>query len=256
MNASTGKVAFVSGGSRGIGLATARALIEIGARVAITATSDDTLRTGAAELEKISGGSAVLPIRADVRRQAEVDHAIDTAVRHFGGLDVLVNNAGVGIYRPVADMTADEWHRVMETNLTGVFYCCRAALPHLRSRGGGWIINISSLSSTGPFADGAAYCASKAGLNAFSEALMQEVRHDGIRVACVLPGSVRTDFSRRPPAPDHPAASSGSPRAASRDEWKLAPEDVARAVADLIAFPARSLPSRIEIRPSQPPKKA
>jgi NAD(P)-dependent dehydrogenase (short-subunit alcohol dehydrogenase family) len=240
VNASTGRVAFVSGGSRGIGLATARALIEIGARVAITATSDDTLRAGAAELERVAGRDAVLPIRADVRRQEEVEQAIDTAVRRFGGLDVLVNNAGVGIFRPVADMTADEWHRVMETNLTGVFYCCRAALPHLRSRGGGWIVNISSLSSTGPFADGAAYCASKAGLNAFSEALMQEVRHDGIRVACVLPGSVRTDFSRRSSAPD---------------QWKLAPEDVAQAVAGLIAYPARSLPSRIEIRPSQPPRK-
>ena len=240
MNASTGKVAFVSGGSRGIGLAIARALIGIGARVAITATSDDTLRAGAAELAKISDASAVLPIRADVRQQADVEQAIDTAVRHFGGLDVLVNNAGVGIFRAVADMTADEWHRVMETNLTGVFYCCRAALPHLRSRGGGWIVNISSLSSTGPFADGAAYCASKAGLNAFSDALMQEVRHDGIRVACVLPGSVRTDFSRRSSAPD---------------DWKLAPDDVAQAVAGLIAYPARSLPSRIEIRPSRPPKK-
>ena len=241
MNASTSKVAFVSGGSRGIGLATARALIGIGARVAITATSDDTLRAGAAELERVSGADAVLAIRADVRQQAEVEQAIDTTVRRFGGLDVLVNNAGVGIFRAVADMTTDEWHRVMETNLTGVFYCCRAALPHLRSRGGGWIVNISSLSSTGPFADGAAYCASKAGLNAFSEALMQEVRHDGIRVACVLPGSVRTDFSRRSSAPD---------------DWKLAPDDVAQAVAGLIAYPTRSLPSRIEIRPSRPPRKA
>ena len=240
MNASTSKVAFVSGGSRGIGLATARALIGIGARVAITATSDDTLRAGAAELERVSGADAVLAIRADVRQQAEVEQAIDTTVRRFGGLDVLVNNAGVGIFRAVADMTTDEWHRVMETNLTGVFYCCRAALPHLRSRGGGWIVNISSLSSTGPFADGAAYCASKAGLNAFSEALMQEVRHDGIRVACVLPGSVRTDFSRRSSAPD---------------DWKLAPDDVAQAVAGLIAYPPRSLPSRIEIRPSRPPRK-
>ena len=97
-----------------------------------------------------------------------MEQAIETVGDRFGGLDVLVNNAGVGIFRSVTDMTVDEWHRVMETNLTGVFYCCRAALPHLRARGGGWIINVSSLSSTGPFAEGAAYCASKAGLNAFT----------------------------------------------------------------------------------------
>jgi NAD(P)-dependent dehydrogenase (short-subunit alcohol dehydrogenase family) len=243
VNASTRPVAIVTGGSRGIGLAIARAFIESGARVAITATSDETLRAGAAELEKVAGADAVLPIRADVQRQDQVERAIDTVVQQFGGLDVLVNNAGVGIYRSVTDMTADEWHRVMETNLTGVFYCCRAAIPRLRSRGGGWIVNISSLSSTGPFADGAAYCASKAGLNAFTESLMQEVRHDGIRVACVLPGSVRTGFGGR------------SSAASSDDQWKLAPEDVAQAVACLIAYPARGLPSRIEIRPSRPPRK-
>jgi NAD(P)-dependent dehydrogenase (short-subunit alcohol dehydrogenase family) len=209
----------VTGGSRGIGLATARALLATGGRVAITATSDETLRAGAAELEKVSGADAVLAIRADVRQPDQVADAIDAVVRRFGGLDVLVNNAGVGIFRSVTDMSADEWHRILETNLSGVFYCCRAALPHLRSRGGGWIVNISSLSSTGPFAGGAAYCASKAGLNAFTEALMQEVRQDGIRVACVLPGSVRTDFSRRSSAPDDRSAGQGS-QSASRDDWK------------------------------------
>jgi 3-oxoacyl-[acyl-carrier protein] reductase len=240
VHASTGKVAVVTGGSRGIGLATAGALISLGVRVAITATSDDRLRDGAAELEAIAGADMVLPVRADVRQAAEIEHAFKTVVSRFGGLDVLVNNAGIGIFRPVAEMSGDEWHRVMETNLTGVFNCCRAAIPHLRARGGGWIVNISSLSSTGPFADGAAYCASKAGLNAFSESLMQELRHDGIRVACVLPGSVRTDFGRQSSAPD---------------DWKLGPEDVAQVVAGLISFPARSLPSRVEIRPSQPPRK-
>jgi len=236
----TGKVAVVTGGSRGIGLAIARALLQRGARVAITATSDATLRTGAAELEKVSAAGAVLPIRADVRRYEQVEQAIEAAARHFGGLDVLVNNAGVGLFRPVADMTVDEWHRVIDTNLTGVFYGCRAVLPHLRSRGGGWIINISSLAGTNAFPDAAAYCASKAALNAFSEALMQEVRHDGIRVAYVMPGSVRTDFT-------HPTS--------GPDDWKLAPGDVAQVVADLIAHPSRSLPSRVEIRPSQPPGK-
>ena len=235
-----GTVAVVTGGSRGIGLAVARALLRRGARVAITATSDTTLGAGAAELEGVSGGAAVLAVRADVRRPDEVERAFDAVARHFGGIDVLVNNAGVGVFRPVADMTLDEWHRVIDTNLTGVFYCCRAALPHLRSRGGGWIINVSSLASTHPFPDAAAYCASKAGLNAFSESLMQEVRHDGVRVACVMPGSVQTDFS-------HPSPGS--------DDWKLAPDDVAQAIVDLIGHPGRSLPSRVEIRPSRPPKK-
>jgi NAD(P)-dependent dehydrogenase (short-subunit alcohol dehydrogenase family) len=236
----TGKVALVTGGSRGIGQAIARALLERGAQVAITATSDATLATGAAALEKVSGAAAVLPIRADVRRHEQVEQAIETVARHFGGLDVLVNNAGVGVFRPVADMTVEEWHRVIDTNVSGVFYCCHAALPHLRKRGGGWIINISSLSGTNPFPEAAAYCASKAALNAFSEALMQEVRHDGVRVAYVMPGSVRTDFSHRSSGPD---------------DWKLAPDDVAEVVVDLMAHSPRSLPSRVEIRPARPPKK-
>jgi NAD(P)-dependent dehydrogenase (short-subunit alcohol dehydrogenase family) len=137
-------------------------------------------------------------------------------------------------------MTADEWHQVMETNLTGVFYCCRAALPHLRSRGGGWIVNVSSLSATAPFANGAAYCATKAAVDAFTEALMQELRHDGIRVASVAPGSVDTSFG-------------GGGR--DKSSWALQPGDVAQAIVDLMAHAGRALPSRIEIRPSQPPRK-
>ena len=235
-----GKVAIVTGGSRGIGHAIARALLQNGARVAITATSEDALRKAAGELVATRGEGSVLPLRADVRRQADVETSIEAAAQHFGGIDVLVNNAGVGVFRPVAEMSIDDWHRMIETNLTGVFYSCRAVLPHLRARGGGWIINISSLSGKHPFADGAAYCASKAAVNAFTEALMQEVRHDGIRVACVMPGSVRTEFSNR---------STGS------DDWKLAPEDVAHVVTDLLSHPSRSLPGSVEIRPSRPPRK-
>jgi len=240
MKTFTGKVALVTGGSRGIGFAIARALLERGAKVAITATSDATLQAGAAALKAVSEAAAVLPIRADVRRHDQVEQAIDTAVRHFGGLDVLVNNAGVGVFRSVADMSVEEWHRVIETNVNGVFYSCHAALPHLRARGGGWIISVSSLAGVNSFPEAAAYCASKAALNAFSESLMQEVRQDGIRVAYVMPGSVRTDFMGTP---------------GQNDEWKLAPEDVAQVVVDLIAHPSRSLPSRVEIRPARPPKK-
>jgi 3-oxoacyl-[acyl-carrier protein] reductase len=161
-------------------------------------------------------------------------------IGRFGGLDVLVNNAGVGVGGAIADMTYDEWNRIIDTNLTGVFHCCKAALPHLRARGGGWIINVSSLASKNPFVGGGAYCASKTALNAFSEVLMQEVRYDNIRVSYVLPGSVATGFSGR-------AASAGS-------DWKLQPEDVANVIVDLLEFPARSLPSRVEIRPSRPSK--
>lgn len=237
----TDKVAVVTGGSRGIGLATARALLDRGARVAITATSDATLRAATDELEKVSGRAAVLAIRADVRRYDEVAQAFVDIARAFGGIDMVVNNAGVGLFRAVADMTVEEWQQVIDTNLSGVFHGCRAAVPYLRARGGGWIVNVSSLSSTSPFANGAAYCASKAAVNVFTDAFMQEVRHDGIRVACVLPGSVRTEFMGRTPS--------------GADDWKLAPDDVAQAVVDLMAHPARSLPSRVEIRPAMPPKK-
>ena len=235
-----GKVALVTGGSRGIGFAIARALLNEGARIAITATSDETLDAAAASLGAGGRESDVVALRADARHHEQVTQAVNETASRFGGLDILVNNAGVGIFRPIAALTIDEWHTVVDTNLSGVFYCCRAAIPHLRARGGGWIVNISSLSGKHPFADAAAYCASKAGLNAFSEALMQEVRHDGIRVTCIMPGSVRTEFGARRP---------GS------DDWRLLPEDIAQVVRDVVVHPGRSLPSAVEIRPSQPPKK-
>jgi NAD(P)-dependent dehydrogenase (short-subunit alcohol dehydrogenase family) len=237
MSSLTGKVALVTGGSRGIGFASARQLLEHGASVAITGTSDEHLTSAERELRP-SGN--VLPLRADVRQNGEVESAVSAVVSRFGGLDVLVNNAGVGVFRSVADMSVDEWHRVIDTNLTGVFYCCHAALPHLRARGDGWIINISSLASKNPFVNAAAYCASKSALNAFSEALMQEVRYEGIRVAYVLPGSVNTGFGGL---------------ANTKATGALLPEDVAQVIVDLVAHPSRSLPSRVEIRPAQPPRK-
>jgi 3-oxoacyl-[acyl-carrier protein] reductase len=237
MSSLTGKVALVTGGSRGIGFATARHLLEQGASVAITGTSEEHLATAEQDLR---GSGNVLPLRADVRQNDEVAAAVAAVVSRFGGLDVLVNNAGVGVFRSVADMSVDEWHRVIDTNLTGVFYCCHAALPHLRARGGGWIINISSLASKNPFVNAAAYCASKSALNAFSEALMQEVRYEGIRVAYVLPGSVNTGFGGL---------------ANTKATGALLPEDVAQVIVDLVAHPSRSLPSRVEIRPAQPPRK-
>ena len=232
-----GKVAVVTGGSRGIGLATARKLLELGASVTITGTGQSHLDSAVGSL---GAESRVKAVRADVRKYADVEGALAETVTAFGGVDVLVNNAGVGVFRPVADMTVGEWHQVIDTNLTGVFYCCHAALPILRKRGGGWIINVSSLASKNAMVNGAAYCASKSALNAFSEALMQEVRYDGIRVAYVLPGSVSTGFGSLPN---------------TKSDWALLPDDVAQVIVDLVAHPSRSLPSRVEIRPAQPPRK-
>jgi len=234
-----GKVALVTGGSRGIGFAIARALAADGAQVAVTGLSPSHLSHARLELGG-AGPAGVETLRADVRRYVETEQAIASVVARFGGLDVLVNNAGVGMFANVGEMTPEHWADVLDTNLTGVFNACRAALPHLRRRGGGFIINISSLAAKNPFAGGAAYCASKAGLNAFSEALMQEVRYDDIRVSYVMPGSVATGFSGGDP-------SKGA-------DWKIAPEEVAEVVVNLLHHHPRSLPSRVELRPTKPRK--
>jgi NAD(P)-dependent dehydrogenase (short-subunit alcohol dehydrogenase family) len=240
MQTLTNKIAIVTGGSRGIGLAIARALMTEGANVAITGRDVSHLSSAQRTLES-AGPGAVETLQADVRRYAEVERAVSATASRFGGLDFLINNAGIGIFTNVAAMTPEQWSEVVDTNLTGVFNACHAAIPHLRARGGGFIINISSLAGKNPFVDGGAYCASKAGLNAFSETLMQEVRHDNIRVSYVMPGSVATGFS------------SGDP--AKGADWKAAPEDVAEVVVDLLRLNSRSLASRVELRPSKPPKK-
>ena len=234
-------VALVTGGSRGIGRASASAFVSQGVHVGITGINPNHLAEAERELTASAvSGAAVHTFTADVRDHLAVESTVDEIVRRLGGIDILMNNAGVGWFGNVESEAHDDWRRVLDTNVTGLFNCCKAAIPHLRRRGGGWIINISSLAGTNPFAGGAGYCASKAAVDAFSEALMQEVRHDGIRVSSIKPGSVNTEFSgHADPASD----------------WKLAPEDIARVVIDLVEHPDRSLPSRVEIRPAKPPRK-
>ena len=239
----SGRVALVTGGSRGIGLAIAKSLLDAGASVVITGRDRAKLEQAMQQLASSGRGDRIHSATADVGNALEAAAAVAACVDRFGGLDILINNAGLGTFAAVADMAIEDWQQVIDTNLSGVFFCCHAAIPRLRARGGGWIISLSSLAGRNPFTGGAAYCASKAGLNAFSEALMQEVRHDDIRVSCVMPGSVATGFGR------------GSAPAAAQPEWKLAPEDVAEVVLDLLRHPARSLPSLVELRPSKPPKK-
>lgn len=235
-----GKVALVTGGSRGIGFAIARALVAEGTHVAVTGLSGAHLSAARPRIEAAGPGS-VETLQADVRKPEDVQRAVDATVARYGGLDFLINNAGIGVFKNVADMTRDEWASIVDTNLTGVYYACHAAIPHMRSRGGGYIVNISSLAGRNPFAGAAAYCASKAGLNAFSEALVQEVRYDGIRVTYVMPGSVATGFNNADQA--------------KGADWKTSPEDVAAVVIGLLHSDPRSIPSRVEIRPSKPPRK-
>ena len=239
-----GSVAVVTGGSRGIGRAVAESLLQCGADVLISGRSAEALAAAASALAGSTGDAGagrLETVAADVRRPADAERLIGTAADRFGGVDILINNAGIGHFEAVAEQSVDDWAQIIETNLSGVFYCCRAAIPVLRQRGGGWIINIGSLAGSYPFANGAAYCASKAGLDAFSAALMQEVRFDGIRVSAVAPGSVGTAFA-------------GSDDRHAAAPWKLTASDVAQVVVDLLRHESRSLPSRVEIRPSQPRK--
>jgi 3-oxoacyl-[acyl-carrier protein] reductase len=235
------KVAVVTGGTRGIGFSIAQRLLAEGAKVFICGRDIGYVKSALETLRKAAKDSAD-GVAADVRRYEDCRKVVESAARRFGGLDILVNNAGVGYFKPVDQLTPEEWDTTLETNLSGVFYCCHEAIPLMRQRGGGYIFNISSLAGVNPFAGGSAYNASKFGLNGFSEAMMQDIRHDGIRVSYIMPGSVDTDFA-------------AAPGSQAREAWKLTGEDIAKAVVDLYKFPKTALASRIEMRPSQPPKK-
>ena len=235
------KVAVVTGGSRGIGYSIAERLLKEGAKVYLCARAAKILKQALEELRK-QGDGRVEGMTADVGRYEDCRKLIHTAAEHFGGIDLLVNNAGIGIMKPVDQLTPAEWDATIHTNLSGAFYCCREAIPIMRQRGGGYIFNISSLAGVNPFPGGSAYNASKFGLNGFSEAMMQDVRYDGIRVSYIMPGSVDTDFG-------------GALGSRSRQSWKLSGEDIAKAVVDLYTYPLTTLASRIEMRPSQPPRK-
>jgi NAD(P)-dependent dehydrogenase (short-subunit alcohol dehydrogenase family) len=234
------KNAIVTGGTKGIGRAIAEALLSEGISVCIAARKQVEVDKAINELSK-SGRGRAIGFVCDVRNYDQVKRLIDHTVKQLGGLDILVNNAGIGIFETVEETSPEDFRSVLETNLFGVFYCCHEAIPEMRRRGGGYIINISSLAGANPHPRMAAYNASKFGLNGFSEALMQEVRHDNIKVSYIMPGSVNTGF--------------GGDTASDEKSWQLTPQDVARVVTDLLHHDDRALPSRVEIRPSKPPKK-
>ncbi|CAN5692232.1 SDR family oxidoreductase [soil metagenome] len=235
-----GKVAVITGSTKGIGRALAEDLVRAGARVVISSRTPADVERVAAEVGEVGPGEAA-GIPCDVREPASCRALVSGAVERFGRLDIVVNNAGLGRFAKIQEMDPADWDVQIRTNLDGVFHVSKAAIPHLMSAGGGWILNVGSLAGRNAFSGGAAYNATKFGLLGMTEAMMLDLRDDDIRVSCIMPGSVNTHFFGGEPGPE--------------GDWKLQPEDISQVIMDLLAFPGRALPSKVEIRPSRPPKK-
>ena len=237
MNDSSGKVAYITGGSKGIGLGIAKMLLENGMRVAITSRKMSAAQEAADSLSKDT--SKVLPIESNVISLEDETNAVNKIVDHFGQLDLLVANAGVGHFAPIDSMKPGDWQETIDTNLTGVFNSVKASVESLK-KSKGYIITIASLAGTNFFENGAAYNASKFGLVGFSQAIMLDLRKYGIKVSTIMPGSVSTYFNDHVPG--------------VADAWKIQPEDIGQIVLDLMQMHPRTLPSKVEVRPSIPSK--
>jgi 3-oxoacyl-[acyl-carrier protein] reductase len=244
----SGKVVIVTGATRGIGRAIAERMLAEGASVALCGRTQQSIDRALSALGASDKAIAdrIFSMPADVSDIEDVRRFVTAVNARFGRIDVLVNNAGAGVFRGVADLSPEEWQRMIGLNLTGAYYCCHEVLPIFRHWRGGDIINISSLAGKNAFAGGAAYNASKFGLNGFSEAMMLDYRNEGIRVSTIMPGSVDTDFGGKQPAAETEH---------QRTAWKTAPEDIAEIVVTLLKMPRRTTISQIEVRPSRPPGK-
>lgn len=232
------KIAVVTGATKGIGRAIAESLLKEGAKVFICARNKSQLKKS---LEELSAFGQVEGEICDVRSESQVQIMLDECVRIFGGIDILINNAGIGIFKTVEDTHPDEFEKVLETNLFGVFYTCHYTIPIIKKRGGGHIINISSLAGQNAHPKMSAYNASKFALNGFTEAMMQEVRADKIKVSLICPGSVNTEFA--------------DSEISEENAWQIQPEDIAEIVIEALKQKSNALSSKIEIRPSNPQKK-
>ncbi len=232
------KVAYITGGSKGIGFSVAKTLLASGMKVAISSRSLDAAKKAAALLS--SDSKLVLAVESDVSLPDAETNAIKTVMDHFGQLDVLVANAGVGHFAPIDTLTAEQWKETIDTNLTGVFNSVKASIDPLKLTEG-YIITIASLAGTNFFENASAYNASKFGLVGFTQAVMLDLRKYGIKVSTIMPGSVATYFNNHVPN--------------DTDAWKIQPEDIGKLVLDLLQMNPRTLPSKIEVRPSMPPTK-
>lgn len=237
MESLEGKVALITGGSKGIGYGVAESLLERNMKVAITSRNLKNAEDAAITLGK---KGEVLPLEADVRNLESQQKAVENIIKKWGQIDVLVANAGIGHFGSIEELSPKQWQETIDTNLTGVFYSIKASLDALK-KSKGYIITISSLAGTNFFAGGAAYNASKFGLTGFSQAVMLDLRDKGIKVSTIMPGSVATYFNDHTPNKE--------------DAWKIQIEDIGELVTDLLVMNPRTLPSKIEVRPSQPPKK-
>lgn len=230
------KVVLITGGTKGIGYGIAEVLVGENMKVAITGRSQKSADEAAARLNAAGKGEAI-GLAADVRDLSSQQNVVRDVVTKWGKLDVLVANAGVGYFSSIETLTPEQWHETIDTNLTGVFYSVKASLDELK-KSKGYVITIASLAGTNFFAGGSAYNASKFGLVGFTQAMMLDVRNQGIKVTTIMPGSVATHFNNRAPGPE--------------DAWKIQPEDLGQMVADLLRLHPRTLPSKIEVRPSIP----
>ena len=235
------KVALITGGSKGIGYGIAQSLLEEGIHVAITSRSESAVQEAAKKLSSNSKTAAkAIGIKADVRDFASQQNAVKTVMETFGQLDILVANAGLGHFASIEDLSIEQWQETIDTNLTGVFYSIKSGIEALK-KSKGYFITISSLAGTNFFAKGSAYNASKFGLTGFTQSVMLDLRHYGVKVSTIMPGSVATYFNNNLPN--------------DKDDWKIQIEDIGELVVDLLKMNPRTLPSKIEVRPTMPPNK-
>ncbi len=230
-------VAYITGGTKGIGFGVAEAIMTEGGNVVITSRDQSAAEAAATALNDKGLPGKALGVEADVRNLESQKKAIALAKSTFGKVDVVIANAGVGHFAPIQEMTTEQWQETIDINLTGVFNSVKAGMDELIANQG-YLLTIASLAGTNFFASGAAYNASKFGLVGFTQAVMLDVRKHGVKVSTIMPGSVATHFNDHTPSP--------------ADDWKIQPEDIGQMVVDLLKMPARTLPSKVEVRPAVP----
>ena len=232
------KTALITGGTKGIGLAIAKSFLQEGINICITGRNQESIDQ---IIKQLGEDQKIIGIQADVRNREQMESVVSQCLNTFNRIDYVIANAGVGHFKSIEEMTYEQWNETIDINLTGVFNTLKPSIPSLKSSKG-YFISIASLAGTNFFANGSSYNASKFGLVGFTQAVMLDLRKHGIKVSTIMPGSVSTYFNNRTPG--------------DNDGWKIQPEDIGQICVDLIKMPGNTLPSKIEVRPTQPPVKS